>query len=122
MLTPRGPEAALIMVIILALLFNVRWRLLPFFVVAVGLVWAFGLAGYIGIPLTLASIAGLPVLLGIGIDYAIRLHSHVEEEVVLDRAAPPHPGHGPQPWAGPAGRDLRRRLRLPSPSPLPRSR
>jgi len=84
-----GGLAALIMVIILALLFNVRWRLLPFFVVAVGLVWAFGLAGYIGIPLTLASIAGLPVLLGIGIDYAIQLHSRVEEEVVLDRADHP---------------------------------
>ncbi len=81
--------AALIMIIILSLFFTVRWRLLPFLVVSVGLIWAFGLVGYLGIPLTLGSIAGLPVLLGVGMDYAIQLHSRVEEEVVLDRADHP---------------------------------
>lgn len=81
--------AAIIMVAILVLLFDVRWRLLPFAVVAVGLVWAFGLAGWVHIPITLATIAALPVMLGIGIDYAIQMHSRVEEEVVLDRVAHP---------------------------------
>ena len=81
--------AALLMIVILLVFFTVRWRLLPFAIVAVGLVWAFGLAGYFGIPISLGSIAALPVLLGIGIDYAIQMHSRVEEEVVLDRAAHP---------------------------------
>lgn len=81
--------AVVIMVAILVLLFDVRWRLLPLAVVAFGLVWAFGLAGYVGIPITLATIAALPVMLGIGIDYAIQMHSRVEEEVVLDRVRHP---------------------------------
>jgi len=81
--------AGAIMVLILLLAFSVRWRLLPFAIVSIGLLWAFGLVGYLGIPLTLGSIAGLPILLGVGMDYAIQMHSRVEEEVVLDRAAHP---------------------------------
>ncbi len=67
--------AIVVMTLILLLLFNVRWRLLPLGVVIVGVIWAFGIAGYIGIPLTIVTIAGLPVMLGIGIDYAIQMHA-----------------------------------------------
>jgi uncharacterized protein len=84
-----GAIAVGIMVVILLLLFGVRWRLLPLAVILVGLVWAFGLAGYLGIPLSVVTIAGLPVMLGVGIDYAIQMHSRIEEEVVIDRAAHP---------------------------------
>ena len=61
--------------VILLVLFNVRWRLLPLGVILIGVIWAFGLAGYLGIPLSLVTIAGLPVMLGIGIDYAIQMHA-----------------------------------------------
>jgi hydrophobe/amphiphile efflux-3 (HAE3) family protein len=84
-----GGIAVAIMILILLVLFDVRWRLLPLAVVLVGVVWAFGLAGYLGIPLTIVTIAGLPVMLGVGIDYAIQMHARVEEEVVIDRAAHP---------------------------------
>ncbi len=84
-----GAIAVAIMVVILLVLFDVRWRLLPLAVILIGVVWAFGLAGYLHIPLTLVTIAGLPVMLGVGIDYAIQLHARVEEEVVIDRE--PHP-------------------------------
>jgi uncharacterized protein len=84
-----GGIAVLIMIVILLVLFQVRWRLLPLLVVLVGVIWAFGLAGYLGIPLTIVTIAGLPVMLGIGIDYAIQMHARVEEEVVIDRAEHP---------------------------------
>jgi uncharacterized protein len=84
-----GGIALVIMAIILVVLFDVRWRLLPLGVILVGVIWAFGLAGYLGIPLSLVTIAGLPILLGIGIDYAIQMHARVEEEVVVDRD--PHP-------------------------------
>lgn len=84
-----GAIAVGIMVLILLLLFDVRWRLLPLAVVLVGVVWAFGLAGYLGIPLSVVTIAGLPVMLGIGIDYAIQFHSRIEEEVLIARS--PHP-------------------------------
>jgi hydrophobe/amphiphile efflux-3 (HAE3) family protein len=81
--------AIVIMMLILLLLFSVRWRLLPLGVVVIGVIWAFGIAGYVGIPLTVVTIAGLPVMLGIGIDYAIQMHARVEEEVVIDRAEHP---------------------------------
>jgi hypothetical protein len=84
-----GGIAVGVMIIILLLFFHVRWRLLPLGVVIVGIIWAFGTAGYLGIPLTLVTIAGLPVMLGIGIDYAIQMHSRIEEEVIIDRAAHP---------------------------------
>lgn len=84
-----GAIAVAIMVVILLVLFDVRWRLLPLGVILVGVVWAFGLAGYLGIPLTVVTIAGLPVMLGVGIDYAIQMHARVEEEVVLDHEEHP---------------------------------
>jgi hydrophobe/amphiphile efflux-3 (HAE3) family protein len=81
--------AGAIMMTILLLSFTVRWRLLAFAIVALGLVWGFGLVGYFHVPLTLATIAALPVLLGVGMDYAIQMHSRIEEEVILDRASHP---------------------------------
>lgn len=84
-----GGIAVGIMVLILLLLFDVRWRLLPLGVILVGVVWAFGLAGYLGIPLTIVTIAGLPVMLGVGIDYAIQMHARIEEEAVLGVAQHP---------------------------------
>jgi hydrophobe/amphiphile efflux-3 (HAE3) family protein len=95
-----GGIAVAVMIIILMLFFNVRWRLLPLLVVIIGIIWAFGLAGYLGIPLTLVTIAGLPVMLGIGIDYAIQMHSRIEEEVIIDRS--PHPIQAAARGLGPA--------------------
>jgi hydrophobe/amphiphile efflux-3 (HAE3) family protein len=62
---------------------------LPLLVILFGVVWAFGVAGYVGIPLTVVTIAGLPVMLGIGIDYAIQMHARVEEEAIIDRSDHP---------------------------------
>lgn len=84
-----GAIAIAIMVVILLVAFDVRWRLLPLVVVLIGVTWAFGLAGYLGIPLSVVTIAGLPVMLGVGIDYAIQMHARVEEEVIVDRAEHP---------------------------------
>jgi len=84
-----GGIAVAIMVLILIVFFDVRWRLLPMAVILIGCVWAFGLAGFLGIPLTVVTIAGLPVMLGAGIDYAIQMHARVEEEVILDRSDHP---------------------------------
>ncbi len=95
-----GGIAVAVMIIILMLFFNVRWRLLPLVVVLIGVIWAFGLAGYFGIPLTLVTIAGLPVMLGIGIDYAIQMHSRIEEEAILDSS--PHPIQAASRGLGPA--------------------
>ena len=84
-----GGIAVAIMVLILLVLFDVRWRLLPLAVIVLGVTWAFGLAGFLGIPLTIVTIAGLPVMLGVGIDYAIQMHARIEEEVIIDRSEHP---------------------------------
>ncbi|WP_083419837.1 MMPL family transporter [Pseudofrankia sp. BMG5.36] len=84
-----GAIAAALMIALLLVAFAVRWRLLSLGVVVVGQVWAFGLAGYLGLPLNIVTISGLPVLLGVGIDFAVQLHSRVEEEAQLDRADHP---------------------------------
>lgn len=84
-----GAIAIGIMALILVVLFSVRWRLLALFVVVIGVIWAFGIVGYLGIPLTIVTIGGLPVMLGIGIDYAIQMHARVEEEVIVARAEHP---------------------------------
>ena len=53
-----GAIAVGLMVIILLVAFDVRWRLLPLGVVLIGCIWAFGLAGYLGIPLTVVIMRG----------------------------------------------------------------
>jgi len=84
-----GAAALAVMAVILLLMFRVRWRLLPLAAVVVGIVWAFALLGLIGIDLSLVTISGLPILIGLGIDFAIQIQNRVEEEVVLDKAEHP---------------------------------
>jgi hydrophobe/amphiphile efflux-3 (HAE3) family protein len=76
-----GGLAVLAMVVLLLLVFRARWKLLSLGAVLVGCVWAFGLAGWLGIPLTLVTISGFPILLGLGVDFAIQMHSRFEEEL-----------------------------------------
>ncbi|MEZ5217721.1 MAG: MMPL family transporter [Ilumatobacteraceae bacterium] len=84
-----GAAALALMAIVLAIMFRVRWRLLPLLAVIIGVLWSFSLLGLIGISLSLVTISGLPILIGVGIDFAIQVHNRVEEEVVLDKDAHP---------------------------------
>ncbi len=84
-----GLAALVVMAVVLALMFRVRWRLLPLLAVIIGVAWAFSILGLIGINLSLVTISGLPILIGLGIDFAIQIHNRVEEEVVLDKEAHP---------------------------------
>jgi len=73
--------AMLLMVLAVTLLFaHVRYRLLPVGIVAVGLIMTFGFMGLFGIPISMTVIAAFPVLIGIGIDYAIQFHARFDEE------------------------------------------
>jgi uncharacterized protein len=73
--------ALLVMLVVLFFLFRVRWRLLSLIMVGVGALWTFGLMGYISIPITMATMAVLPVLIGLGIDYPIQFHNRYQEEI-----------------------------------------
>ena len=79
-MTRLGLLAAVAMVVVLAFLFRVPDRLLPLLSVVVGTTWAFGLLGYVGIPLTMITISGLPILVGIGVDFAVQTQSRFAEE------------------------------------------
>lgn len=79
-----GAAAFLVMAVVLVLLFRVRWRLLPLLSVLIGVLWSFALLGFIDVDLSLVTISGLPILIGLGIDFAIQIHNRVEEEVVID--------------------------------------
>lgn len=84
-----GGIALLVMLVILAVAFRVRTRLLALGVVIVAIIWTFGLLGLIGFELSLVTIAGLPILIGMGIDFAIQIHNRFEEELLVDRSDDP---------------------------------
>jgi hypothetical protein len=74
--------AMILMVIAVGLLFgHVRYRLLSVGIVATGLILTFGIIGYSGMQINMATIGAFPVLIGIGIDYAIQFHSRFDEEI-----------------------------------------
>jgi|CXWL01.1.fsa_nt_gi hydrophobe/amphiphile efflux-3 (HAE3) family protein len=79
--------AVVIMVVVLFAIFRARWRLLSLPAVLVGCVAAFGLMGFLGIPLTMVTISGLPILIGLGVDFAIQIHSRIEEETFASDSA-----------------------------------
>jgi len=73
--------SVIVMILILVLLFRVRWRLLSLFMVMISALWTFGLMGYLSIPLTMATMAVLPILIGLGIDFSIQFHNRYQEEI-----------------------------------------
>ncbi len=84
-----GLVAIVVMAVVLTFLFRVRLRLLPLLTVLVGVVWAFSALGYLGIDLSLVTISGLPILIGLGIDFAIQMHNRIAEESLLDKESHP---------------------------------
>jgi hydrophobe/amphiphile efflux-3 (HAE3) family protein len=73
--------AMILMVVVMGLLFGyVSHRFLPVLMVGMGLVITFGVMGLAGIRISMAAIGAFPVLIGLGIDYAIQFHARLEEE------------------------------------------
>ena len=72
--------ALLVMGAMLALVFRGRPRLLPLAIALAAAALTFGLLSLAGASLTMASIAVLPVLIGLAVDYAIQLQARIEEE------------------------------------------
>ena len=79
--------AVLVMIAILFILFRVRWRLLSLLMVGTGAIWTFGLMGFISIPVSMATMAILPILIGLGIDYPVQFHNRYQEETDRNRTA-----------------------------------
>ncbi|MDD2835697.1 MAG: RND family transporter, partial [Methanothrix sp.] len=71
-----------LMIIALLLVFShVRWSLLPLPIVLLGIFWTFGAMGFFHIPMSMVTFAAFPIMIGIGIDYAIQFHNRIDEEM-----------------------------------------
>ncbi len=79
--------AIVVMGIVLLLVFHSRWRLLPLAIALAAAALTFGLLDLTGGSLTIASIATLPILIGLVVDYAIQLQARFDE-ASADGAAP----------------------------------
>ncbi len=75
----------LVMAATLGLIFSGRPRLLPLALALLAAALTFGALAAVGASLTMASIAVLPVLVGLAVDYAIQFQSRVQESAELDR-------------------------------------
>ncbi|RKQ33184.1 MMPL family transporter [Oceanobacillus halophilus] len=76
--------ALIIMVIVLSIVFKVRWRLLPLVTVLIAVIGTVGLMGWLQIPITMVSMAVFPILIGLGIDYAIQFQNRYAEEMAKE--------------------------------------
>ncbi|MDQ3588409.1 MAG: MMPL family transporter [Actinomycetota bacterium] len=83
--------ALLVMAATLALVFRTRLRLLPLVLALAAAAMTFGVLALVGGSLTMASIAVLPVLIGLAVDYAIQFQARFDEA-----RARPRRGGGPE--------------------------
>jgi hydrophobe/amphiphile efflux-3 (HAE3) family protein len=71
--------AIAVMAAVLFLVFRSRWPLLPLAVALASVAITFGLLALVGGSLTMASIAALPILIGLAVDYAIQFQARFDE-------------------------------------------
>jgi uncharacterized protein len=76
--------ALVIMALALLLVFRSRMRLLPLALALASAALTFGLVGLLGGALTMASIAALPILIGLAVDYSIQLQARFDEALEAD--------------------------------------
>ena len=73
--------ALIVMIIVLMISFKTRWRVLPLGIVLIAIAGTIGIMGWVSIPITMVSMAVFPILIGLGIDYAIQFQSRYTEEM-----------------------------------------
>ncbi len=73
-------SAVVLMLIILNLVFRIRWRALSLGIIFVSVIATLGLMGHLNVPMTMVSMAVFPILIGLGIDYSIQFQNRYEEE------------------------------------------
>lgn len=79
--------AVAVMALVLLLVFRSRWRLLPLGIALTAAAFTFGLLALVGGSLTMASIAALPILIGLAVDYAIQFQARFDEAGSVERGA-----------------------------------
>ena len=92
----------LVMAATLGLVFSGRPRLLPLALALLAAALTFGALSAVGASLTVASVAVLPVLVGLAVDYAIQFQARVAEQAELAAAGQPGGAPGGPPTDVPA--------------------
>ncbi len=72
--------AVIVMALTLLLVFRARLRLIPLLVALAAAGLTFGVMAISGVGLTMASIAVIPILIGLAVDYAVQIQSRIQEE------------------------------------------
>ncbi len=111
--------ALVVMAATLLIVFRSRLRLLPLAIALAAAGITFGALSLVGGSLTMASIAVLPILIGLAVDYAVQFQSRVQEA----RSADGHRARGDRPGGGRGrtddrGRGARDGDRVPRSAPL----
>jgi hydrophobe/amphiphile efflux-3 (HAE3) family protein len=76
-----------LMIVALLLVFrHVRWPLLPIPIVFLGIIWTFGAMGFFHLPMGMVTFAAFPIMIGLGIDYAIQFHNRIDEELIKGKS------------------------------------
>jgi uncharacterized protein len=71
--------ALVVMAVVLLLVFRSRLRLLPLLIALAAVGITFGVVSLVGGSLTMASIAVLPILIGLAVDYAVQFQARAQE-------------------------------------------
>jgi predicted RND superfamily exporter protein len=79
--------AVAVMALVLFLVFKTRWPLLPLAIALMAAAITFGLLALVGGSLTMASIAALPILIGLAVDYAIQFQARSAESASVVEGA-----------------------------------
>lgn len=79
--------AVVIMLAVLTVVFPVRWRILAIPIILLSVLATLGLMGYVDVPMTMVSMAVFPILIGLGVDYAIQFQNRYEEELAKGESA-----------------------------------
>jgi hydrophobe/amphiphile efflux-3 (HAE3) family protein len=80
--------ALVVMAVVLVVVFGPPLRLLPLLIAVGAAGFAFGLLSLLGGSLTMASVAVLPVVIGLAVDYAIQLQARFREAAADGRRPP----------------------------------
>lgn len=79
--------AIILMVVALWFTFShSKWRLLPLPIVLIGVIYTGGIMGITGVPLTMVSMAVFPIIIGLGVEYAIQFQNRMMEELGSGRS------------------------------------
>ena len=95
--------ALIVMALVLALVFRGRPRLLPLAIALAATGITFGLLAVVGATLTMASVAVLPILIGLAVDYGIQFQARAQEARLITPGDGPEVGDGLPPGSAAAG-------------------